>query len=501
MASDELSAPTTTELTVTDAAKAEIRRDSGSSFSPHPSKSPISPAPAPTPLPASTNIKHHHTIPKPVVPPKWNSVRQIIVHATSGGLRSFLLGYALRGGIASLIKTIFFLRGKTTLKSALSAFYAPTSTRFAAMIGSFSFLWKLINNLLAHTSDRSSKLHGMIAGGIAGSVALLFEEKESRIAIAQQFFVRSMQAGYNALKARELVHFPHGDSALFMLSCASILYALIIQPTTIPPEYYRWMVNICQVSHPILDFNRTHVAAYSKGITLPDTAKRMTSLIEHRPKSFTPQLVSSALGYLNANNGQLPLVPCSVLHPSSASCLTYNAQLWPTIFRDIGPVYLALNFVPLLLFKPKVLLHDPVNVTKRNLVATARSAVFLAAFISIFQVMICAQRNLALSSLPIPNVLRRDHRYWYYFVGMCCSSSIFLEHKQRRSELAMYVAPKAFTSAWKLLHQRGVMTRIPGFEILMGGVSMGLLMSVYQTEPERMSGLLFRVMDKMIGRN
>ena len=101
------------------------------------------------------------------------------------------------------------------------------------MIGFFSFIWKFITNLLLYYSKKPSKIHGAIGGGIAG-LSILFEKRSTRIVLSQQFFVRSMQASYNILKSRQLFSFSHGDSLLFCLSCASIMYAYVMQPDTIP---------------------------------------------------------------------------------------------------------------------------------------------------------------------------------------------------------------------------------------------------------------------------
>ncbi|KNC98268.1 uncharacterized protein SPPG_06666 [Spizellomyces punctatus DAOM BR117] len=451
------------------------------------------------------NVKIEETVgkyPAPVTPNRWKGVNQIIVHALRGGMRSFLLAYAMRGGVSFLIRLVRVLKGRLSLLAALRAFFSGESRRFALMIGSFSFSWKLINNLLFHFRGRQSKLNGFIAGSIAG-LSILFEEKETRMSIAQQFLVRSMQAGYNALKARDVVHFPYGDTALFMVACGSILYAYIMQPGTIPKEYYSWMIKTARMPVPMLNFNRSNYRAWEQSAVKPlvDT-KLVTDIITHNREGYHPSAVPRALEYISRNNGTMPIVPCSVLHPTDPSCITYNSKLLGRVMIGIAPVYAALNFVPMVLLKTGKFVKNPGHLTTRGILSTFRSSLFLGVFVFIYMSGICTQRNIATSRLGslIP-YLSRDHKLVYYLLGLLCSTSILIEHKSRRSELAMYVLPKGLQSLWMVLHQRGRMFRVPNFEIYMSSVAMGILMSVYQTEPQRMSSLLFKVMEKIIGRN
>ncbi|KAH6560968.1 hypothetical protein BASA62_010131 [Batrachochytrium salamandrivorans] len=55
---------------------------------------------------------HGHEPPKSAVVPHWDSYSAILVHAASGGMRSFLISFALRGGITLAIRLFRVLRGK-----------------------------------------------------------------------------------------------------------------------------------------------------------------------------------------------------------------------------------------------------------------------------------------------------------------------------------------------------------------------------------------------------
>ncbi|KAI9101856.1 hypothetical protein DFS34DRAFT_611769 [Phlyctochytrium arcticum] len=443
--------------------------------------------------------------PTPVKPPRWTGGHQILAHAVRGGLRSFLLGWALRGGITFLLKLIRVVKGKLPLRLALKSFFSAEPRRMGLMIGYFSFTWKLINNSLFYLrGNRQSKLNGFIAGSVAG-LGILFQEKSAREGVAQQLFVRSMQAGYNALKAREVIHLPYGDSALFMVACGSILYAYAMQPETIPPEYYSWMLKTARVPKPILTLNRHNLRAWEASTELArplaDIPTIKNALLRNR-EGCHPSSLPKAMSYIAKHAGTAPMIPCSVLHPGDPSCVSYNSKLIFKVMAGIAPVYAALNFVPMLALKTGKFVKAPKELTIRGVKSTFRSSLFLGVFVLIYMSGICTQRNLARTPLAtaFPS-LTRDHKLIYYFLGVLCSSSILIEHKSRRSELAMYVLPKGLQSLWMVLHQRGKMPKIPGFSVYMNCVAMGILMSVYQMEPERMSTLMFKVMEKLIGRN
>lgn len=57
------------------------------------------------------------------------------------------------------------------------------------MFGSFSFLWKSVNNGLRLYRKKDDRLNGLISGAVAG-LSILFEKEERRIDLAQQLLVR-----------------------------------------------------------------------------------------------------------------------------------------------------------------------------------------------------------------------------------------------------------------------------------------------------------------------
>jgi hypothetical protein len=180
------------------------------------------------------------------------------------------------------------------------------------MIGSYTFLWKLISNTLHYHSGKISKTNGFIAGAVASS-AMLFETKENRIGYAQQFFMRAMQAGKNALKYRNIWTVPHGDTILFCFSCASILYAYAYKPHTIPKEYYRWMIGKAQVPKACLIEHAKHKNAQDLlGTMAKVNIESLSSALDG--ERITMQNREKVFGYIKNHGGAMPGTPCGIFH-------------------------------------------------------------------------------------------------------------------------------------------------------------------------------------------
>jgi len=62
---------------------------------------------------------------------------------------------------------------------------------------------------------KTRRWQSMLAGSVAGGLAIMFEKKGNRIGVAQQMFVRGLQGSYNAFSSKHGIHFPHGDVLVF----------------------------------------------------------------------------------------------------------------------------------------------------------------------------------------------------------------------------------------------------------------------------------------------
>lgn len=62
-------------------------------------------------------------------------------------------------------------------------------------------------------------------------------------------------------------------------------------------------------------------------------------------------------------------------------------------------------------------------------------------------------------------VATRDHKLVYWFAGVIAASSVLLEKKARRAELALYVLPRAADSLWYILNKRHLIPNIKNTEV------------------------------------
>lgn len=114
--------------------------------------------------------------------PDFKSLREIILYASRTSIRAFLVGYLLRGGFTALVKLLALLKRKISFLDLLVAALGQDSLRFGTFFGSFTFLWKSTQNLLALYRKKHDKLNGFVAGLVAG-VSLLVEKPERRVQI------------------------------------------------------------------------------------------------------------------------------------------------------------------------------------------------------------------------------------------------------------------------------------------------------------------------------
>jgi hypothetical protein len=184
-----------------------------------------------------------------------------------------------------------------------------------------------------------------IAGAVAG-LSLAVETRDNRLIFAQQCSMRALQAGYNGLKHRELFHFPLGDSLLFVVSCASIMYAYVQYPQTLPGSMYHFMLRTSRMSKDTLEAAR----AVSRGesFSIPEYIQNWKS--RATPANLTTMNL--------AHNHAMAALPCSFLHPGGDQCGYYCSKLAKDVFLGIFPVYFALHFVPGLALRPTLVARE-----------------------------------------------------------------------------------------------------------------------------------------------
>jgi hypothetical protein len=146
--------------------------------------------------------------------------------------------------------------------------------------------------------------------------------------------------------------------------------------------------------------------------------------------------------------------------------------------RKTLPLYAVLTFVPTVVLQIKKFIRNPIPLLWSTIVHTLQSTSFLAAYVGIYMAIICAQRK----------VVSRDHRSIYMVAGFFASFfACLIEKKSKRSELALYVLPRAIDVVLDQIVDRKLAPSIPYGEMGIFSIAAGGLMYFFHKEPSVMS--------------
>lgn len=492
-------------------------------------------------------------------PTELETLEECFNHAWAGGKRAGTLAFGIRAGVNLFLLLFRILRTPRKLKFALvrHAIFGSDSFRFAAMIGSFVAIYKLLVNslplipngklpsILQYTplSSRSefesgsrtpegalymkrkeekrpsgssveekppsrdvfvrkpvARWHALVAGAVAG-LAVAFETPGRRLTIAQQMFVRGLQGSYNYWSKQFGISIPYGDVMVFSLCCGQILYGFLLSPDTIPRSYRAWIQRASKV--PAAGVSMNHDLVRKGTFKLADIKELIDW--ERTTPGNREQLIAQLEAATTKGDFGPPFATCAAVHPFFDSCKSVPLDRFLTVSAWMAPIYGALHFIPMLLFKRSEFAKHPLKMLKRSAYGTARSSAFLGVFVMIYQTYFCIKHNLWLSPrlkwIPPHIRVALISRASWWLGGLLSGFSLFVEERRRRGELAMYVLPRGLESAWGVMRRRGWVPIVPGGENLLCAVGMAMVMSTYQTSPQHLSGLVRRVLYQFIGPN
>ena len=177
--------------------------------------------------------------------------------------------------------------------------------------------------------------------------------------------------------------------------------------------------------------------------------------------------------------GPEPL-PCVIVHPLDG--LSCSRNVARRALRGAGAalsLYLPLHLISQLLVHRKEVAQAKTLDTRlrlllgsvqRGTTAAFRSSAFLGAFIGLVWGGVCLSRNTLGRDLPSGPLLGSFLAGW----------SIFIENRDRRSELAAYVAPRALHAAWQRLQAHGWVRSVPGAHVAVFSAACAMLLYCYE---------------------
>lgn len=402
--------------------------------------------------------------------------------------------------------------------------YRVEAFRLGLFFGGFSAGYKALVCAARHYFGGEEPAWVPALAGGAASAFVLALDPETRHSVALYMAVRALQALYNAFKSRGWWHvwgssWPHGDTLLFSVASAQVMYAYVMRPDTLPRSYNNFIVSTGPIERGVLTAVRDQV----RGVPLDVPA---LSNLCHRANtswasdwtgrggpSFAAQLLamlrsrvqgaSKAAGRKGATAAAVvgaaqpvlasalpPRIPCSVLHPQQPLCTVQAVATWVDAFTRVFPTYLTLTTVPAVVLRLRNFLRRPLGTLRTAMVSTVRSSSFLASFVAIYMASICAHRRLFPGG---------DSKYTYYVAGLLASLSLLIEEKSRRSELALYVLPRAMDSLFQTMRDRRWVGSLWQGETVLFSSAMAVLMFFHQREQAALGGLVRRGLGILLG--
>ncbi|OIW01760.1 hypothetical protein TanjilG_03898 [Lupinus angustifolius] len=273
---------------------------------------------------------------------------------------------------------------------------------------------------------------------------------------------------YNSAKSKNKFHFwgshwRHGDSLLFAVACAQVMYVFVMRPESLPKAYQDFIQKTGPVAEPVYKAVRDSCRGNSVDVA------SLHAYLSHIGKSDYVKLE------------EFPsIIPCSIIHPGTNSCLVHQGKATSATFKKTFPLYFSLTFVPFVVLHLQKFTAAPFRTFWFAIKGAIRSTSFLSAFVGLFQVVICLHRKVA----------SRDNKFVYWIAGGVAALSVLLEKKARRGELALYVLPRAVDSLWYILVNRHLLPHIRNAEVFLFSMCMGGIMYYLEHEPETMAPFL-----------
>ncbi|KAL3699817.1 hypothetical protein R1sor_017839 [Riccia sorocarpa] len=400
--------------------------------------------------------------------------------------QSFMLAYGVRVGIGVLLRAFKLARKRPyysflDLKLLLSEnnlIVREEACRTGLLFGGFTGCYHAIRCFLRRKSGKNDPLHVFLAGGVAGLSILALDDTQRRRTFALYLLARLAQCSYNSAKSKNKFHFwgsqwQHGDTLLFAIACAQIMYAYVMRPETLPESYNEFIIKSGPIARPVLKAVRE--SCRGGGVDVDSLAEYV--------KWRTGR---SLIGVYKHSR----IIPCSAVHPETGSCLAQNSRAARDTFKKTFPLYLSLTFVPFVVLNIQKFMEAPIHTFWNALKSAVRSTSFLSAFVGIYQGVICLQRK----------VVTTDHKTIYFFSGAIAALSVLLEKKNRRSELALYTLPRAADSLWYILVNRHLLPDVKYAEVALFCFCMGGIMYYHEYEPDTMAPFLRGLIKRFLNR-
>ncbi|KAJ1560507.1 hypothetical protein HK096_008398, partial [Nowakowskiella sp. JEL0078] len=226
---------------------------------------------------------------------------------------------------------VYFRKAKflQTLQQTLKS---EEALRFGGLFGIFVFLWKGMDDILKRILGGNHPACGFISGFIAGASFLSLPNEELRC--HNSYWYEGFNAWLIIGQPMEFFDFlleTPFDQQRFILYSAQVMYAYALHPTTLESSFYKFILSTGPITEQVLGFLRTKIRGGK--LNFNEVCESI------RRAGGDETLIETALQNLDEQD----IIPCEVLHPARPICFPNS--------RWGFPVYMSLNFVPMMLLK------------------------------------------------------------------------------------------------------------------------------------------------------
>ncbi|KAI0758103.1 hypothetical protein C8Q74DRAFT_1373148 [Fomes fomentarius] len=488
---------------------------------------------------------------------RGDEVLACLTYACRGALRAGILGLAVRSALDLLFVLLKMRRIPKYMRatSVGNALLGPKSMRFGSMLASFVAIYRLILGTVpvlrgqatrrycdaqdaeadavsgsavieedkrpARPIDAERWMIPAIAGALAGAVAISCESRGQRTGIAQELFARGLQGWWRAVSQRYHIRVPHGDVLVYAVSLGQLMYSFVMHPSTIThPSLLPWLDGACQVPTQGLKMYRDLI---QRGIIDPtdaETLMQRKDITPYNHAEIARRLVQAGADVVippSADMDVRRIPPCAVLHPAADGCLENSpAQFW-RVFRWMLPGYIVAH-VGSLIARSDVLRMNPLREIFGALLGAVRTSTFQGVYVMIYIGLFCGKGNLyrliaklrssgrahplarLAKHLPasVSELLISEQSYWV--LGFVSSVAFWIEQERRREMFNLYIFPRAMGSAWIVARGWGWVPHTGNYgDTLVAAIGMALIMSIYENKPRYLSGIVRRILQKVVG--
>lgn len=145
----------------------------------------------------------------------------------------------------------------------------------------------------------------------------------------------------------------------------------------LPPSFWNFIVRTGPIDPRILEAVRNNCR--DKPF---DADKVATYLSKVTPKGQPVMALTDTLP---------GIIPCSILHPHTASCSANSFRVFSDSFRKTFPLYASLTLLPTFVLRFGALLRHPLTQVMKAARSAGQSTTFLAAFVALYQVLVCVK--------------------------------------------------------------------------------------------------------------